>query len=219
MSCGKWLEWIQRDLDGDLSPEERGELRRHLAGCPACAEFAGRLRKIDETLSELPRPAPPVSPAERALREIEGAGPAERKSRRKKTPGRKTWRVLSLATAAAAILAAIGLAVDRRDPAPGIGSAGSNPSLQSSESVSPQKEKAMTDRFPSGEEVPSPDGRLIARITENRVVVRDRKGEVRYRSPSREPDTKIRIRWKDKETLWLRYDNGTERTVMIPVRK
>src|SRR5690606_36159744 len=59
--CEEALEWIQRELDGDLAPEEEVLLRRHLSTCIQCAAEADRFRRLSEGLSRLPRVTPPHS--------------------------------------------------------------------------------------------------------------------------------------------------------------
>lgn len=49
--------------DGELSPEKRQELERHLATCPPCAAHLDQLRRISAILSTAP--VPRLSPAAR----------------------------------------------------------------------------------------------------------------------------------------------------------
>jgi anti-sigma factor RsiW len=60
MTCLKDEEWINRYLDGELSPSERRRFQQHLAGCPACQRDLARTRALFavlEGLQDAPVPA------------------------------------------------------------------------------------------------------------------------------------------------------------------
>ena len=56
--CDRALELISRRLDGDLEPEEAGELESHLAACPACRALAAELESVHAVMPELEEEVP-----------------------------------------------------------------------------------------------------------------------------------------------------------------
>ena len=56
--CGRALELLSLELDGQLTPEERGELEAHLAGCGECRRAAEELRQLHTILPELEEEVP-----------------------------------------------------------------------------------------------------------------------------------------------------------------
>jgi len=94
VKCEEALEWIQRELDGDLTPEEQSSLRRHLSICTGCAAEAERFKRLSDDLSRLPRVTPPHSLVDRLIES--GQLPVRgsvRESRRHPAPVRVVaWR-------------------------------------------------------------------------------------------------------------------------------
>ncbi|QEH32462.1 hypothetical protein OJF2_09330 [Aquisphaera giovannonii] len=91
-------------------PFARVRARRHLAGCPSCARDAARLGELTRGLAGVP----PLTAAQRALWASAAMGPAP-------TAGDGRARRRASLAAAAAILAAIGLAAWHRLSRPGDG--------------------------------------------------------------------------------------------------
>ena len=58
MDCTRYEELMSAALDGELSADERRELDRHLAECPACAALFDELREQCAALRELDCPFP-----------------------------------------------------------------------------------------------------------------------------------------------------------------
>ena len=56
--CERALELLSLELDGQLTPEERGELEAHLAGCGECRRAAEELRQLHTILPELEEEVP-----------------------------------------------------------------------------------------------------------------------------------------------------------------
>ena len=56
--CGRALELLSLELDGELTPEEKGELEAHLAGCGECRRTAEELRQLHTILPELEEEVP-----------------------------------------------------------------------------------------------------------------------------------------------------------------
>jgi hypothetical protein len=61
MSCEQIIEYIQRDLDEDLSLEEAAKLEEHLRICGDCRKVNDRLKKLNQQLLVLPEIDPPIS--------------------------------------------------------------------------------------------------------------------------------------------------------------
>jgi predicted anti-sigma-YlaC factor YlaD len=89
VSCERARAWASEALDGELGVRERTLLEAHLAGCRACAAFAG---EIAATANEL-RTAPPAVPAPLAPVAVSHRNPRR--------------QVAALAAAAAAVAAAV----------------------------------------------------------------------------------------------------------------
>jgi hypothetical protein len=79
----KVIEWIQRELDGDLTGPEKEQLEQILEQSPVYARLAGEYLLLSEELSRLPRVNPPVDLVKRvlALIEAEEAGFGKQKQR------------------------------------------------------------------------------------------------------------------------------------------
>ncbi|SET67003.1 anti-sigma factor [Paenibacillus sp. NFR01] len=61
MNCTEVMEWMQRDMDHDLSPDEKIEMFRHLDDCASCAELYDQLTMLSSELEQLPEVKPPFS--------------------------------------------------------------------------------------------------------------------------------------------------------------
>ncbi|OCT17189.1 hypothetical protein A8709_24745 [Paenibacillus pectinilyticus] len=61
MKCQEVMIYMQRQLDGDLAPNEEDELHAHLRHCLDCAEMFERLQALSDELSQLPKVMPPFS--------------------------------------------------------------------------------------------------------------------------------------------------------------
>jgi anti-sigma factor RsiW len=67
VSCRVAREFIQQDLDGELSLVSAGLLRLHLDGCPVCAEEQRALRAATRLVRSLPPVAAPAGIWEKAV--------------------------------------------------------------------------------------------------------------------------------------------------------
>lgn len=54
MTCRELFERLSEYLDGELPPEVRQEIRRHMDGCAPCVNFARTLRKTADLCRRLP---------------------------------------------------------------------------------------------------------------------------------------------------------------------
>lgn len=80
MNCDKYLELMQRDLDGELSEIEQKMLQKHIDQCPSCKEEYSALRRViglfeDAELVEPPLTLKHLIMAEVRKLEIEGIEP------------------------------------------------------------------------------------------------------------------------------------------------
>jgi hypothetical protein len=73
MSCEQIIEYIQRDLDDDLSCGEAAKLEEHLRICSDCRRVRESLRRLNQQLIVLPDVDPPISIVDNlVLPQIEG---------------------------------------------------------------------------------------------------------------------------------------------------
>lgn len=61
MNCHEVMEYMQRQLDNDLSEAEQTLLESHLRSCASCRTAMERLQRLADELSNLPEVHPPVS--------------------------------------------------------------------------------------------------------------------------------------------------------------
>jgi anti-sigma factor RsiW len=47
LTCRDAIEFLQRYLDGELTPEEKAAFDEHMAACPACVDY---LKTYEETI-------------------------------------------------------------------------------------------------------------------------------------------------------------------------
>ncbi|MCX6549692.1 MAG: zf-HC2 domain-containing protein [Acidobacteria bacterium] len=127
--CGRYAALVQDLVDGDLAPDVRADLDRHVAGCPACLALLADLREIRRGADDLPRHTPRRLVWEGIARQIA----AEQASRR-----RVFWTGTRVALALAATLVvavASSVWVLRAPPAttaaPGVTTAGTAAAHQS----------------------------------------------------------------------------------------
>jgi hypothetical protein len=121
MNCAEALDRLDEQLDGALPEAAFQGLELHLAGCPACREAERRLRDLLAEAARLPRDiAPPRDLWPDIAERIARAGVLPFASR-----PRAAWRFgpVSLAAAAAVVLALLGPALwaPRPAPTPGAG--------------------------------------------------------------------------------------------------
>ncbi|HET8625065.1 MAG TPA: anti-sigma factor [Gemmatimonadales bacterium] len=59
MITDAWTDRLSEYLDGELSPDERSALERHLAVCPSCTTTLAELTRVVMRARSLPAPQPP----------------------------------------------------------------------------------------------------------------------------------------------------------------
>lgn len=212
MRCEEALEWIQRELDGDLAPEEEVLLRRHLSTCIQCAAEADRFRRLSEGLSRLPRVTPPHSVVDRLiesgqLRAGERVCPRTESQRR-----RFRWWIGGGAAAAILLIGSAGLWAGwfRSDaPAPA-----DTPSLMmnsetAEDAASPAENMTMSAPEVDSPATPvlSPDGRYRAEVESDHVVIKTADGKKQFQSEPLEKGNVASMQWLSPSSLQVEIDH------------
>ncbi|MFC5988887.1 zf-HC2 domain-containing protein [Marinicrinis lubricantis] len=65
------MDFMQRSLDHDLTPEELDQTMRHLDGCPECSLMYERLSRLSEELTRMPKIEPPFSIVDSILPQLD----------------------------------------------------------------------------------------------------------------------------------------------------
>lgn len=65
MACDKIEELLTAYADGELGPDERAVVERHLEACPDCAGLLAALRTADAALARFPEVEPPADLSEK----------------------------------------------------------------------------------------------------------------------------------------------------------
>jgi anti-sigma factor RsiW len=68
--CEAARQELNAYVDGELAPEERMAIERHLEGCAACRAESELLRLVTQSLSLVPRPEPPEAMRQRLLTQV-----------------------------------------------------------------------------------------------------------------------------------------------------
>ncbi|TCN01542.1 putative zinc finger protein [Paenibacillus sp. BK033] len=75
MTCQEVIEYMNRQLDGDLDEHENEILMNHTRHCPDCAAMFERLKKLSDELGNLPHVMPKYSLVDAILPQLEEIGP------------------------------------------------------------------------------------------------------------------------------------------------
>ncbi|WP_128656801.1 anti-sigma factor [Paenibacillus sp. 598K] len=79
MTCQEVMDYMQRQLDGDLDDRETDILNKHTGHCPECAAMLERLQRLSDELDSLPKVTPPFSLVDAILPQLDeldrGAAP------------------------------------------------------------------------------------------------------------------------------------------------
>lgn len=109
MTCNDIFELIQRDLDGDLSEQEKRTLREHTEQCVSCAQLYERMQAVSFMVGEaLPDIEPPVNIVDSIMPQLEDE--IQSTSKRNRTIHKRWW------IPSAAIVAILFLALLIKDP-------------------------------------------------------------------------------------------------------
>jgi len=205
VKCEEALEWIQRELDGDLTPEEQSSLRRHLSICTGCAAEAERFKRLSDDLSRLPRVTPPHSLVDRLIESGQLPG-GEASGKVEGTRRRFAWWLGSGAAAAVLLIGFAGLWAgwfEAREPDSADNQVLVTSSEKKEDASSPSENMTMSapendTRAPSAW---SPDGRFRAEVEGNRVVVRTADGKEKFRSKPWKKGSASSIQWVSPTSL------------------
>ncbi|WP_020615667.1 zf-HC2 domain-containing protein [Paenibacillus daejeonensis] len=103
MTCQEVMDYMQRQLDGDLDERETDILHKHTRHCPDCAAMLERLQRLSGELDSLPKVTPPFSLVDAILPQLDEiehkpaphaaafAAPEEASRRVAPTDRRKGW--------------------------------------------------------------------------------------------------------------------------------
>jgi anti-sigma factor RsiW len=119
----EWTDRLSAYLDGDLPPETRAAVERHLAGCDACAAVLEELREVIALAAELGDLPPGRELWPEIAARVEGspAGPVRRATVRPIHGGRARFRLPALIAASLVLATVSGGALWRalsRNPGP-----------------------------------------------------------------------------------------------------
>ncbi len=100
----KWLDRLSEYIDGELSPEEVGQLEPHLAGCPDCATALEGLRAVARVAGALENREPEADLWQNIARRIEVNRVVEIGTQGKSKVRRVVFSIPQLAAAAIALI-------------------------------------------------------------------------------------------------------------------
>ncbi|RXZ77197.1 hypothetical protein EBB07_33525 [Paenibacillaceae bacterium] len=105
MKCQEVIEYMQRQLDGDLDDQELEVLMQHTRQCPDCAAMYERLKRLSDDLENLPKVTPSYSLVDAIMPRLEQleaadkvkepeiqAPPAVPSRRRQPSAEKRRWR-------------------------------------------------------------------------------------------------------------------------------
>lgn len=213
MKCEVALEWIQRELDKELTSEEKALLRRHLSTCTACAAEAERLRRLSDRLARLPRVTPPHSVVDRLIES--GRLPDGKTPREKGVKRGFRWWIGGAAAAAVMVIGTLGLWggwFGTGSPHPGDPQTlMMNPETMQ-EAAPPSENMVMSTQGTDSSAVSawSPDGRFLAEAEGNQVVIRTADGKEWFRSKPWEEGSAPLIHWLSPTVLRVEIGSPKE---------
>ncbi|PTM59532.1 anti-sigma factor family protein [Desmospora activa] len=219
MRCKQAEEWMQRDLDGDLQPEQQQALQRHIAGCAVCARRWAEWKSLQQRLTSLPPVSPPVSLVER----LEEEWSREAASPRPRVPWIRhfSWGMGGLAAAL--------LLVWWWGPGgtPSTTSTSRPVQQEQKEEIAPPADEKSGIGILSREqerereqELPSPEGSWIANQEGEQIRITDKKGNEVYESKPWQANAQVSFTWEEDDILYLQLEwQGREEQRWIDVKK
>lgn len=186
----KWEEWLQRELDGELSEQERREGERELQKNPELQKERESFHQLDLALRQMPS----AKPARSLVDQIDW-DEEEKKSSSKRS--KKAW-ILGSGVFAALLL--IGMSILWKLA----------PSEESMEEAvlteSKLADPGTESSSPSSLQAVSPDGQLTAVWKGSQLQVYNLEQKVVYSSPAYEQvEDVIDVNWKDRRTVEILY--------------
>ncbi|MFC4076769.1 anti-sigma factor family protein [Salinithrix halophila] len=215
MRCREYRDWIQRELDGDLSNWEEKELENHIQTCPACAQERAEWHHLSGGLFRFPDVEPPYSITDRVMERI-----AEEEKLSANGWRRKGLRAGGAAAAAVLVMLTLPFVdpVSKDQPTETRPSTKEKGTDENGE-IGIQSQPGSGDRngdigIQSTEERPgpvsSPDGKYRATVIGKQVVIKNGGGKTVYRSrPWPSGATAVKMEWREKRQLsvWLRRES------------
>lgn len=224
MERNKWGEWMQRDLDGDLTEVEKERLMKHLARSPEDTRLYKELRYLSDELSQLPKVKPPVSLVDSLLAEIEQEEeippeePRSRRFARWRSAPKVITGMVTLLVAGFAVLLVNGW-VDRSG----------KPSFRSqmTDTLSHHPQSSATTASGTKKEtqstvVSSPDNNHHAIWQGNRyLIVQAKTGNIRFNEVLPDVEQTPNMKWLSEQRLFVTYQNkkGQKKKLTIDVVK
>lgn len=223
MADEKINEWLQRDLDSDLSEAEEKMLKKHLAESEEDRKAAEKLMEVSRQLSLLPKVDPPRDIVKDVLDKID----QKESSQTKGNPPiwrRTGWPLAGRVVAAVVAFGLIGLfAFMNFQP-----SETENEKIMGDSSPQEEVEILMEDsdhQAPveeSSAQIWSPNQTYRAEWRQGTLVVTKADGTLQYERSLSSTDTQLhKIEWLNDQTLKVTLEEGQEtpQSITIDVEK
>lgn len=212
----KILEWIQRDLDGDLTPEERKVLMEYISRSPKVQMLYQDYKQLSDELSQLPKVNPPTSLVDSILPQLEEERMNNQPSHVKPKKRWKSMRKWLMALAAVVLLGITAWLWN-------LGIVGTVKQSVMNDKVVPQPTDQLIMVRQISRATPvfwSPKGEYQARWERESLVVRTADGKVQV---SYQPDEKIEnppvIKWINNERIELILPGNKRKVVDVKQKK
>jgi hypothetical protein len=216
-------EWVQRDLDADLSEAEKKMLNKHLAESVKDRENAEKLMEVSRQLSLLPKVDPPRDIVGDVLARID----QEEASRPKKEASvrcRFGWQLAAKAMAAAVAIGFIGIYawINFQPAEKENGTLMGDSTPKEEVNVLMEKTDGPAPAEESGAQVWSPDETYQAKWRQGTLVVTKADGTVQYERSFAPMDARLqKIEWLTDQTLkvTIQQNQKAPQSITIDVEK
>ncbi|MFC7440655.1 anti-sigma factor family protein [Laceyella putida] len=213
MEHEKWVDWMQRDLDGDLTQVEKEMLEKHLARSSEDAQTYEEFRSLSDELSRLPKVMPPASLVDSLLSEWEQK-PAEHQP--ETAPPRPTrfarWRPSHKVIAGMATLFVVGFASGMwvnglmTDPNQSMSSKGSKQIEIIDPNQMPPGELASLGTESQTKVLFSPDQKYQATWQDNHhLIVQTKEGDIRFNEELPDAEQAPNMKWVSSQRIMVTY--------------
>ncbi|MBD1371115.1 hypothetical protein IC620_01920 [Hazenella sp. IB182357] len=226
MDYEKLMELIQKELDGDLSVDEKLQLEMHFKHYPADRDLADRFNRLHDRLIHLPQVSPKESIVDSIIPQIdeELSPPVRRIS--------KSWKRISIGAGAgiAAMIAVFFLWQSIPIPTEEHAQISMDTAFEhkQQQELAPETKlegKADKSNGTMGiaqndhiENVISPTGEYIATWEQNRLVVNHKNGAIQFESePFSENRQLKKLEWKTNEIVRVILTNPNPNEVLDPL--
>jgi len=210
----KILEWIQRDLDGDLTPEERKVLMEHVSRTPQYQLLYHEYKSLSDDLARLPKVDPPTSLVDSMMASIE---PLEQDEAPPESEATKAWngsRKWLGAAAGVLILGIAGWLYANVETGPTTHQSSVGEQKNAMRSAADERTMIMSHPTEAMPVLWSPEGKYQARWEKQALVVRTAEGKIQvaYR-PVQKFNQPLAMKWLNDERIELILP-GNKRTVV-----